>query len=72
MEKIGLDLHTHQSQLAILTEDGEILERRITTTRASFAEALGARPRARILLEAGTESEWVAECLEALGRCTPH
>ncbi len=67
MEKIGLDLHTRQSQLAILTADGEILERRIPTMRESFARALGERPRARILLEAGTESEWVAECLEALG-----
>jgi hypothetical protein len=25
------------------------------------------RPRARILLEASTESEWVARCLEQLG-----
>jgi transposase len=67
MEKIGFDLHTRQSQLAILTEDGEVVEMRIRTTRESFAQALGARPRARILLEAGTESEWVAACLEALG-----
>ena len=28
---------------------------------------LGERPRARILLEASTESEWVARCLEELG-----
>lgn len=28
---------------------------------------LGARPRARIVIEASTESEWVARCLEALG-----
>ena len=28
---------------------------------------LGDRPRARILLEASTDSEWVARCLEALG-----
>src|SRR5262245_20984870 len=28
---------------------------------------LGARPRARILIEASTESEWVARGLEALG-----
>jgi transposase len=28
---------------------------------------LGGRPRARILVEASTESEWVARCLEALG-----
>jgi len=28
---------------------------------------LGERPRARIVLEASTESEWVARCLEGLG-----
>jgi transposase len=30
-------------------------------------EVLGHRPRARILIEASTESEWVARCLEELG-----
>jgi hypothetical protein len=34
---------------------------------ARFADVLGDRPRARILLEASTESEWVARCLERLG-----
>jgi transposase len=28
---------------------------------------LEARPRARILIEASTDGEWVARCLEALG-----
>ena len=32
-----------------------------------FAAVLGAGPRARILIEASTDSEWVARCLEALG-----
>jgi len=67
MENIGFDLHTRECQLAILTADGEVVEMRIRTTRESFAQALSARPRARILLEAGTESEWVATCLEGLG-----
>jgi hypothetical protein len=67
VEKIGFDLHTRQSQLAILTEDGEIVELRIATTREAFTRTLGERPRARILLEVGTESEWVAASLEGLG-----
>jgi transposase len=29
--------------------------------------ARGSRPHARILIEASTDSEWVARCLEALG-----
>jgi transposase len=66
-EYVGLDLHKRESQLCFLTVDGPPLERRIRTTRAWFAEVLGGRTRARVLLEAGTESEWVARCIEALG-----
>ena len=46
---------------------GEIIEQRIRTEPERFAAVLGSRPRARILIEASTESEWVARCLEALG-----
>jgi transposase len=67
MDNIGLDLHKRESQLCILTEAGEILERRIHTSRERFTAVLGGRPRARILLEASTESEWVARYLETLG-----
>jgi transposase len=67
MEIIGLDLHQRESQLAIKTEDGTITDRRIATNRERFTTVLGGRPRARILLEASTESEWVARHLESLG-----
>jgi transposase len=67
MDTIGLDLHKRESQLCILTDAGEIIERRIVTTRERFTEVLGNRPPARILLEAATESEWVARHLESLG-----
>ncbi len=67
MDHIGMDVHKKDSQLCILTEAGELLERRVRSEPERFAVALGARPRARILLEASTESEWVARCLEDLG-----
>jgi transposase len=67
METIGLDLHKRESQLCVLGDDGTMSERRIQTTRERLAAVLGARPRARILVEASTESEWVARHLEALG-----
>lgn len=67
MDIIGLDLHKRESQLAIRAEDGTITERRIVTSRERFTAVLGGRPRARILLEASTESEWVARHLESLG-----
>ena len=67
MDIIGLGLHQRESQLCICDADGAITERRIVTSRERFTAVLGHRPRARILLEASTESEWVARHLEALG-----
>ena len=67
MEHIGIDVHKVESQICILTESGEIIECRIRTQRERFAAVLGKRASAKILIEASTESEWVARCLEALG-----
>jgi hypothetical protein len=67
MDHIGIDVHKKESQLCIRSEGGEWVESRIRTTPERFADVLGDRPRARILLEASTESEWVARCLEGLG-----
>ncbi len=63
MEHIGIDVHKVESQICVLTESGEIIERRIRTQRERFAAVLGARPPAKLLIEATTESEWVARCL---------
>ncbi len=59
----GHDVHKVESQICVLTESGEIIERRIRTQRERFAAVLGARPPAKLLIEATTESEWVARCL---------
>ena len=67
MDHIGIDLHKRESQICIITEEGEIIERRIRSTRDRFQDALGDRSRARILVEASTESEWVARLLEQQG-----
>jgi transposase len=67
VDHIGIDLHKRSSQICILTPDGELLEQRIGTSRERFTAVLGGRPQARVLLEASTESEWVACCLEQLG-----
>ena len=44
-----------------------MIEQRIRTESERFGAVLGSRPRARIVIEASTDSEWVARCLEALG-----
>jgi transposase len=67
MFTIGLDLHKLQTQLCIGHEDGTFEELRIATTRDRFTAVLANYRPTRILLEASTESEWVARHLEQLG-----
>jgi len=66
MEYGAIDLHKKESQIRIVTETGEIIDRRIATTRDRFTATFWGRPRMRILIEASTESEWVAQHLETL------
>ena len=67
MDHIGIDVHKKDSQIYILAEGGEVIEQRIRTEPERFAAVLGGRPRARIVVEALTDSEGVARCLEGLG-----
>ncbi len=68
MQHCGFDLAKTASQLCIRTEDGQLVERRIKTTREELTKFFAAQPRTRILIEAATESEWVAQHLESLGQ----
>jgi transposase len=63
----GIDVHKRCTQICIEDEAGTVQERRILTERRRLVEEFGGRPRTQILLEAATESEWVARCLESLG-----
>jgi transposase len=67
MDHIGIDVHKRESQICIETAEGEVIEKRIRTERERFAEVFGKRSPAKILIEAMTESEWVARCLEEMG-----
>ena len=67
MDFIGFDLGKVSSQVCISTEGGELVERRIRPDREQIGKLLGGWPGARILIEASTESEWVARFLEGLG-----
>ena len=68
MEYGAIDLHTKHSEIRIVTADGTVvLDTRIVTGPDGFTRVFGARAQLRILLEAGTESEWVAQHLESLG-----
>jgi transposase len=64
----AIDLHLRYSQIRIVDEEGRVLrERRVVTAREVLVAAFAGLGSLRILLESGTESEWVAQTLEAAG-----
>jgi len=68
MEYGAIDLHTRHSQIRVIDAEGRVVrEQRIPTTRERLTEAFAGLGPVRVLLETGTESEWVAQTLEAAG-----
>ncbi len=68
MDIIGLDLHKRESQLC--DQVGRRERSRISGSRRAAPDSVrcsGIARGAKILLEASTESEWVAQLLESLG-----
>jgi transposase len=64
----AIDLHLRYSQIRILDEAGAVLcDRRVITSRERLTQAFADHGAMRILLETGTESEWVAQALESAG-----
>src|SRR5687767_10785679 len=64
----AIDLHMRQSQIRIVDEDGAVLrDQRIPTSRERLVKGFAGVGAMRILLETGTESEWVAQTLEGAG-----
>ena len=49
-------MHKRDSQIYILAESGEVIERRIRPEPERFDAVLGTRPRARIVIEASIDS----------------
>ena len=68
MEYGAIDLHARYSQIRIIDEEGRVqVDRRIPTSVQSLRGVFAGRPRMRLLLETGTDSEWVAQALETCG-----
>jgi transposase len=64
----AIDLHMRNSQIRIVNTDGAVLrDQRLVTARERLVTAFEPFGPMRILLETGTESEWVAQALEAAG-----
>ena len=67
MDYAAIDLHKTASQIRILRESGEVVDCRIPTTRDRLRTLFEPEARMRVLIEAATESEWVAQLIESLG-----
>jgi transposase len=68
MEYGAIDLHTRKTLIRIVASDGTVvLDQTITTTREGLTKAFADRARMRVVVETGTESEWVAQTIEACG-----
>jgi transposase len=64
----AIDLHMRMSQIRILDAAGVVQrDQRVPTSRERLTDAFASHGPMRILLETGTESEWVAQALEAAG-----
>lgn len=64
----AIDLHMRYSQIRIIDDAGVVQrDQRVVTSRERLAQAFAGQGPMRILLETGTESEWVAQALEAAG-----
>jgi len=55
MEYGAIDLHKKESQVRIMTEGGDVIDRRVATTRERLTTLFWGRPHSRILIEA---SHW--------------
>src|SRR3989442_12825459 len=62
-----MDVGKKESQIANVTEAGELIDKRLRTERQRLTQYFKERPLAKILIEASTISEWVARLLEGLG-----
>lgn len=65
---IGLDVGDRTTHLCCVDEAREVVERgRFATTPDGVRRAFADRPRARLVLEAGSQSPWMSDLLRALG-----
>ena len=68
MEYGAIDLHLKRSLIRIVDASGQtVVERSVPTSREGLAQVFGGRAPMRVLLETGTDSEWVAQAVEACG-----
>lgn len=64
----AIDLHVKHSEIRIVDGTGQVLrQQRVATTAERVTAAFAAHAPMRIVVESSTDSEWVAQALEAAG-----
>ena len=76
MEYCGIDLHQDKSEVCILGEDGEVMEKtRLATTRRALGRYFDGKQRMRVVMEASGSSPWVSRLVAKSGHevvvCSP-
>jgi transposase len=65
---VGLDVSDRFTEMCVLDDKGAVVERdRIRTTKGGLGKRLSKLRDARIILEVGTHSRWMAEIIGGLG-----
>lgn len=68
MDHVGIDVHVKYSEICILSEEGEVLERRqVPTTEAALKRVFRGRRRARLIMECGPMTPWLYRVLRSVG-----
>ena len=76
MDYCGIDVHQKYSEVCVLSEDGEVVERtKIQTTRRVLERYFSKKETMKVVLEAGGSSPWVSRLIEDSGHesvvCSP-
>lgn len=65
---LGLDLGDRHSHLAMLDQNGDLIEEtRLPTTKAAFHRRFSTLPACRVAMEVGAHSRWASHLLKELG-----
>ena len=67
MLNVGVDLHKRMSQIAVLTEEGRVAQRRVANEAAEVERFFRGLPPARVAIEASGTWWWLVDLLEGLG-----
>ena len=63
----GVDLHKRMSQIAVLSDEGRITQRRVPNDAAQVGRFFHGLPPARVAIEASGTWWWLVDLLEELG-----